>query len=169
MFLTQSKCALAITRWWYSTLYNKLKLPVEGNLTNNSCSLSTRWGLNGYRDLRAFASSYLWTMPLYAQQCIQIEGNNHLKKNEQKFDYDLKVLFHCLESLDKFFLTDSGMLHPLIEISTGSGRTPTFSALFLTAESTDSLICSKGIICRPKHNCCFLPISSWTFFLKSHG
>lgn len=94
---------------------------------------------------------------------------NHLKTYEQEFNYDLKVLFHCLESLDKFFLTDSGMLHPLIEISTGSGRTPTFSALFLTAESTDSLICSKGIICRPKHNCCFLPISSWTFFLKSHG
>jgi hypothetical protein len=31
------------------------------------------------------------------------------------------------------------------------------------------MIYSKGITYRLKHNCCFSPINSWFFFLKSHG
>jgi hypothetical protein len=91
MFLTQSKCALAITRWDdlppYTTHWKCLKKETSQTIVD---SLSACRGLNGYRDLRAFSSSYLWTMSLYAQQCIHIEGKESPEKEPTEIQLSLE-------------------------------------------------------------------------------
>ncbi len=82
-------------------------MPAKGNLTNNSCNLSACWGLNGYRDLRGFSSSYLWTLPLYAQQCIQIEGK---ESPEKEWTEILTMTWKCSSTAWKVLISFSSQI-----------------------------------------------------------